>query len=65
MQQSPQQLTATATSNKLLLSRHSTGGSDSALNHVVVAQKQNSNFRPTPQTSTVSVQTVYLTLYHY
>ncbi|XP_060856008.1 MAP kinase-activating death domain protein isoform X3 [Metopolophium dirhodum] len=54
LQQSPSQLTATATGNKLLLSRHSTGGSDSALNHVVVAQKQNSNFRPTSQTSTSS-----------
>jgi len=54
LQQSPSQLTATASANKLLLSRRSTGGSDSALNHVVVAQKQNSNFRPTSQTSTVS-----------
>jgi len=54
LQQSPSQLAATATSNKLLLSRHNTGGSDPALNHVVVEQKQNSNFRPTSQTSIVS-----------
>ncbi|XP_025417158.1 MAP kinase-activating death domain protein isoform X2 [Sipha flava] len=61
LQQQPSQLTATASGNKLLLSRHNTGGSDSALNHVVVAQKPNNNFRPTTQTSTEFYETVPLT----
>ncbi|VVC41070.1 Hypothetical protein CINCED_3A012715 [Cinara cedri] len=55
LQQPPSQVTATSTGHRLLLSRQNTGGSDSALNHVVLAQRPNNScYRPASHTPTTS-----------
>lgn len=40
--------------HKLILSRQGTGGSDSALNQVVITEKQNNSYKPSLQAQTVS-----------
>ncbi|XP_050426755.1 MAP kinase-activating death domain protein isoform X2 [Adelges cooleyi] len=50
----PIMLPAPVAGNRLVINRHGTGGSDSALNHLVTVQKPYSYYRPAMQTAAIS-----------